>query len=104
MVDPFWSERRVLVTGGSGFVGRAVLAGLASREAPHVVAPSSTDCDLRDATAVAALFDEIEPDIVLHLAARVGGIGANQAAPADLYLENLLMGTYVIEQARRHET
>jgi GDP-L-fucose synthase len=104
MVDPFWSQRRVLVTGGSGFVGRAVLAGLAGREAPHVVAPASTDADLRDPAAVADLFDEIEPDVVIHLAARVGGIGANQAAPADLYLENLLMGTYVIEQARRHET
>ena len=50
------------------------------------------------------MFDDARPDLVIHLAARVGGIGANQARPADLYLENLLMGTYVIEEARKHDT
>ena len=62
--------------------------------------PASADYDLRRADDVARLLADTRPDLVIHLAARVGGIGANQAAPADLYLDNLLMGTYVIDQAR----
>ena len=92
------------MTGGSGFLGRAVCASLAARGAGTVVAPTSVEYDLRDADQVAAMFAEAQPDLVIHLAARVGGIGANQARPADLYLENLLMGTYVIEEARHRET
>jgi GDP-L-fucose synthase len=68
-----------------------------------VIAPSSAECDLRSAEQVDRLFTENTPDVVVHLAARVGGIGANMARPADLYLDNLLMGTYVIDAARRHE-
>jgi len=100
----FWSDRRVLITGGSGFLGRAVCAALAARGARTVIAPSSADYDLRQADQASAMFDEAQPDLVVHLAARVGGIGANQARPADLYIENLLMGTYVIEEARKHGT
>ncbi len=101
---PFaWSDRRVLVTGGSGFLGRSVLSQLATRSA-KVTAPTSADYDLRDPRAVAAMFETHQPDLVIHLAARVGGIGANQLRPSELYLDNLLMGTYVIEQARRSET
>src|SRR4051812_16707477 len=104
MSGSFWSDRRVLVTGGGGFLGRAVLAGLEARGAGRVSAPGSHDYDLRRADAAAAMFGELEPELVVHLAARVGGIGANQARPADLYLDNLLMGTYVLEEARRRET
>ncbi len=100
----FWPERRVLVTGGSGFLGRAVQATLAARGAGTIVAPTSAEYDLRHAEQVAAMFADAQPDLVVHLAARVGGIGANQARPADLYVENLLMGTYVIEEARKHGT
>ena len=100
----FWPGLRVLVTGGTGFLGRAVRAALEARGADDVVAPSSQEYDLRRADQTAAMFDDIRPSLVIHLAARVGGIGANQERPADLYLENLLMGTYVIEEARRHET
>jgi GDP-L-fucose synthase len=100
----FWADRRVLVTGGSGFLGRAVLDRLRARGARDVHAPTSADYDLRDRGAVEALFGEVEPDLVFHLAARVGGIGANMARPADLYLDNLLMGTYVLDEARRRGT
>ena len=96
--------RRVLVTGGNGFLGKGVVAALASRGASDVLTPSSVEHDLREPGEVAAMFAETQPDIVIHLAARVGGIGANQLHPADLYVENLLMGTYVIEEARRRET
>ncbi|MEM9035736.1 MAG: GDP-L-fucose synthase [Actinomycetota bacterium] len=95
--------RPVLLTGGSGFLGRHVLALLEARGAV-VHAPRSADHDLRRADQVAAAFDATEPELVVHLAANVGGIGANMAAPADLYLDNLLMGTFVLEEARRRET
>jgi GDP-L-fucose synthase len=97
----FWSEQRVLVTGGSGFVGRSVLAQLEAKGPASVFAPSSRDYDLTDPVATRRLFDDTQPTLVIHLAARVGGIGANMAHPAELYLANLLMGTYVIEEARR---
>lgn len=97
-------ERRILVTGGSGFLGQAVQRQFHDLGAESVVAPSSSDFDLTDPAAVTAMFDEHRPEVVVHLAARVGGIGANQARPGDLYIENLLMGTYVIDAARRHGT
>lgn len=100
----FWDDHRVLVTGGHGFLGRALLGVLARRRAVGVIAPRAADYDLRDPVAVASMFGDHRPDLVIHLAARVGGIGANQARPSDLYLDNLLMGTYVIEEARRRGT
>jgi GDP-L-fucose synthase len=99
----YWTNRRVLVTGGTGFLGRAVCARLQAAGATDLVVPSSLDADLRDRSATAALFAETRPDVVIHLAARVGGIGYNQVHPAELYLDNLLMGTYVIEEARAHD-
>jgi GDP-L-fucose synthase len=95
---------QILVTGGAGFVGRALLRELHARGAESVVAPTSYKFDLTRPEDVEAAFDEVRPDLVIHLAARVGGIGANQARPATLYLANLLMGTYVIEEARRRGT
>ena len=100
----FWTSQRILLTGATGFLGSAVGAALERRGATKVAAISSTDYDLTDRNAVSAVFAASEPDLVLHLAARVGGIGANQAQPADLYLDNLLMGTYVIDEARRRGT
>src|SRR5205823_7999471 len=88
----------------AGFLGRAVCAVLGARAAGTVVAPLSSEFDLRDPGQVASMFAEAQPDLVIHLAARVGGIGANQARPADLYVENLLMGTYIIEEARARAT
>jgi GDP-L-fucose synthase len=102
--DHFWPDHTVLVTGGSGFLGRALCSRLRARGVERLATPSSADYDLRKPDAVERLFTEVEPDLVVHLAARVGGIGANQARPSDLYLDNLLMGTYVIEQARRSGT
>jgi GDP-L-fucose synthase len=98
-----WPTTRTLVTGGSGFLGRVVVVKLRGRGA-DVIAPASTEFDLTDPAAADALFTDVKPEIVVHLAARVGGIGFNQVAPADLYLSNLLMGTHVIEAARRHRT
>ena len=92
----FWSDRTVLVTGGTGFLGGALCHKLADREVGRLVTPSSADYDLRLPGDVERMFADHRPDLVVHMAARVGGIGANQAHPSDLYLDNLLMGTYVI--------
>jgi GDP-L-fucose synthase len=100
----FWPSRRVLVTGGGGFLGRAVVDRLNARTPATLAAPSSRDFDLRDPQQVDAMFEEHGPDVVIHLAARVGGIGYNRERPADLYLDNLLMGTYVLDTARRRKT
>jgi GDP-L-fucose synthase len=95
----FWAGRRVVVTGGTGFLGRRVVARLAARGA-DVMAPRSADYDLTRPGAADDMLADHTPSHVVHLAARVGGIGFNQAEPAPLYLSNLLMGTYVIEAAR----
>jgi GDP-L-fucose synthase len=100
----FWGDTHVLVTGGNGFLGTAVLQALDARSPKRVSAPTSADYDLRRVEQVDAMFAEFAPDLVIHLAARVGGIGANMARPGELYLDNLLMGTYVIDAARRSGT
>ena len=98
-----WTNKRVLVTGGSGFLGRVVCRKLAERGAAHIEAPRSRDYDLTRPEDAEKMFADTSPDVVLHLAARVGGIGLNIERPADLYLANLLMGTYLIEEARRRD-
>jgi GDP-L-fucose synthase len=103
-MSDFWVDQRVMVTGGRGFLGDAVCRELRAAGAAEVAALSSRDGDLREPAEVARLFEVHAPTMVVHLAARVGGIGANQKRPADLYLDNLLMGTYVLEQARRSAT
>jgi GDP-L-fucose synthase len=99
-MTPAFEEQRILITGGGGFLGRAVQAALAARGVTDVLTPSSVEVDLLDRSAADRAIVEAGPDCVIHLAARVGGIGANRKAPATLYLENLMLGTNVIEAAR----
>lgn len=94
-----WRGTKVVVTGGSGFLGRVVVQKLRDRGA-DVVAPRSADYDLTVPGTAEQMLAEHQPQHIIHLAARVGGIGYNQVAPAPLYLDNLMMGTYVIEAAR----
>jgi nucleoside-diphosphate-sugar epimerase len=100
----FWNDRKVLITGGRGFLGQAVVDQVRNRGARELFTPSSAEYDLRDRTAVRQLFADTRPDLVIHLAARVGGIGANMERPAELYLDNLLMGTYVLDEAHLQNT
>ena len=96
--------RRVMVTGGSGFLGSHVVEELAARAVNDIVVPRSRDFDLRDPTRVRALFEEARPDLVIHLAARVGGIGANRNQPGTFFRDNMAMGLHVLEEARRSGT
>jgi GDP-L-fucose synthase len=98
------SSLKVLVTGGSGFLGSHVVAELARRGARDIVSPRSADVDLTDARATRALFEREQPDLVLHLAAKVGGIGANQRTPGTFFRDNMAMGLNVLEEARRAGT
>jgi GDP-L-fucose synthase len=90
---------RVLVTGGSGFLGTHVVERLAETGAELTV-PRSADYDLRREDDAVRLFEDAQPEIVYHLAALAGGIGANRAEPGRFWYENLLMGAYVLEQSR----
>jgi GDP-L-fucose synthase len=97
----FWASRRVLVTGGGGFLGRALLRTLRERGAGFVAAPRIEEVDLREKAAIRRCLAETKPDLVLHAAAVVGGIGANRAHPGRFFYENAVMGIELIEEARR---
>jgi len=97
---PSLSQSRVLVTGGSGFLGKQVLQVLSGRGFQDVVAPTHADYDLTRADQVAACIRDLRPRAIVHLAAVVGGIGANRARPGEFFYQNLIMGTELMEQAR----
>lgn len=96
----FWSHKRVVVTGGAGFLGSFVVERVRALGARHVVVPRSREFDLRHESGIVALLEAARPDIILHLAAVVGGIGANRENPGRFLYENLVMGTLLMEQAR----
>jgi len=95
----FWSGKRVCVTGGAGFLGSYVLEKLAARGAKDVFVPRIEEFDLVRPEAIQRLLDEARPDLILHLAAHVGGIGANRAHPAEFFYDNLMMGVQLIHEA-----
>jgi GDP-L-fucose synthase len=91
----------VLVTGGSGFLGRALVRTLGEKGAGSVAAPRSSDVDLRERAAIRRCLEETKPDLVIHAAAVVGGIGANRSHPGRFFFENAVMGIELIEESRR---
>lgn len=97
----FWRQQRVVVTGGAGFLGSFVVERLRARGCHHIVVPRSREYDLVDMSAVERLYRDASPDMVIHLAARVGGIGANQANAGRFFYDNLMMGAQLIEVGRR---
>jgi len=94
------AQAGVLVTGGNGFLGRHVLAELQDRGAGAIFAPRSAEYDLRDRDAIVACLQRYAPDVVIHLAAVVGGIGANRANPGRFFYDNAIMGIELMEQSR----
>ena len=92
---------RIIVTGGSGFLGRRLVARLRERGHDDIVVPRRRDYDLVQADAIRRLFDDHPADLVIHLAAVVGGIGANRERPGEFFYQNLMMGVQLIEEARR---
>jgi len=91
-----------MVTGGGGFFGSFVVDRLRAEGAKEIFVPERRDYDLVDPAAVARAYRDGEPDMVIHMAAVVGGIGANQERPGEFFYENLMMGAQLMEQARRH--
>src|SRR3989441_3456295 len=97
----FWQTKRVAVTGGAGFLGSYVVEKLQRRGCKDIVVPRNKDYDLVEMEAVKRLYKDARPDIVIHLAARVGGIGANQANPGTFFYDNLMMGAQLMEVGRQ---
>jgi GDP-L-fucose synthase len=96
----FFKDRRVVVTGGAGFLGGYVTEGLRRRRCKHILVPKIEDYDLVKLEDIIRMYGDMKPDIVIHLAAVVGGIGANRRHPGEFFYKNLMMGVQLIEQAR----
>lgn len=97
----FWKDRRVVVTGGAGFLGTFVVQKLRQRGVAEIFVPRSADYDLRHLEAIQRLLADARPDVVIHLAARVGGIGANRARPAEFFYDNLMMSVPLFHESWR---
>jgi GDP-L-fucose synthase len=95
----FWKDQRVVVTGGAGFLGTYVVDKLSARGAAAVVVPRRRDCDLTVLENIRRLLRDARPDIIIHLAARVGGIGANREHPAEFFYDNLMMGAPLFHES-----
>jgi len=98
----FWDGKRVVVTGGAGFLGSFVVEKLRERGCEDIFVPRSRDYDLRKKENIIRLLDEARPHIIIHLAAVVGGIGANLKHPGKFFYDNAIMGIQLIEYARRY--
>ncbi len=100
LMSDFFRDRRIVVTGGAGFLGSYVLEGLRRRGCANILVPKIERYDLVKLEDIRRMYDDMRPDIVIHLAAVVGGIGANREHPGEFFYKNLMMGVQLIEEGR----
>src|SRR5438105_9224777 len=100
MMSRFWANRAVLVTGGNGFLGSYIVEKLKMHGATRILVPDRKEYDLRQMEAIRRMYETMRPDVVVHLAAVVGGIGANRERPGEFFYDNLMMGVQLMEEAR----
>jgi GDP-L-fucose synthase len=98
----YFEDKKIVVTGGAGFLGRFVVEGLKRRGCRQIEVPVLEEYDLVKLDDVVRMYETMRPDVVIHLAAVVGGIGANREHPGEFFYKNLMMGVQLIEQARLH--
>jgi GDP-L-fucose synthase len=94
-----WYEKRICVTGGAGFLGTHLIKELRARGAREIFIPKIEEYDLVDSSSIKRMLKDAEPDVIIHLAAHVGGIGANREHPAEFFYDNLMMGVQLMHQA-----
>lgn len=99
----FWDGKNVVVTGGAGFLGQHVVNALEQRNPASITVPRRANYDLRDIQAVKDLLNDARPDVIIHLAARVGGIGDNREHPAEYIYDNLMMSAQLLHEAYLHK-
>jgi len=97
----WWSDRRVFLTGGGGFLGSVIREKIERERPAALYAPRASELDLRDAASMRAYVERVRPNLVIHAAAVVGGIGANRSHPGRFFYENAIMGIQLIEESRR---
>jgi GDP-L-fucose synthase len=95
----FWQDRKVCVTGGAGFLGSYIVGKLKERKAAEIHIPDYPEYDFVQKESILSMLEKARPDIIIHLAANVGGIGANRARPAEFYYDNLMMGAQLIHES-----
>src|SRR5262245_47335800 len=101
MASEFWSRQRTIVTGGAGFLGSYVVERLRAHGCGDIYVPRKREHDLRSLEAIRRLYAEYRPTLVIHLAAVVGGIGANRERPGEFFYDNLMMGVQLLHEAYR---